>query len=98
MAAAVERRLAEFRAVRGSAAVSPRPAKPLGKAAAPEPAGEQQAAAAGPGGGAQVSAEVGGAGPCGGGLVLDATSRCCLRRPVLAGRRWRLRCGRVRCC
>ncbi|XP_064914231.1 SAYSvFN domain-containing protein 1 [Columba livia] len=54
MAAAVERRLAEFRAVRGSAAVSPRPAEPLGKAAAPEPAGEQQAAAAGPGGGAQA--------------------------------------------
>ncbi|KAM9608251.1 SAYSvFN domain-containing protein 1 [Morphnus guianensis] len=48
MAAAVERRLAEFRAARGSAAASPRPAEPPGEAAAAE------AAAAGPGGGVQA--------------------------------------------
>lgn len=63
MSAAVERRLAEFRAGRRSVAVSPRPAEPPGKAAAPEAAEEQRvAAAAGPGGSVEVSAEVGGAG------------------------------------
>ncbi|KAM6406027.1 SAYSvFN domain-containing protein 1 isoform 2-T2 [Pluvialis apricaria] len=58
MSAAVERRLAEFRAGRRSAAVSPRPAEPPGKAAAPEAVEEQRAAAAaGPGGSVEVSAE-----------------------------------------
>lgn len=58
---AVERRLAQFRAARGSAAaVPPRPAEPPGKAAAPEPAES-------PDGGGQVSATRGGWGPCGGG-------------------------------
>ncbi|NWX41101.1 SMDC1 protein, partial [Steatornis caripensis] len=41
--AAVERRLARFRAARGSAGASPRPVEPLGKAAAPEAAGGQRA-------------------------------------------------------
>ncbi|KAM6433471.1 SAYSvFN domain-containing protein 1 [Rhynochetos jubatus] len=54
MAAAVERRLAEFRSARGSAAASPRPAEPPRKAAAAEAAEGQRAAAAGPGGGAQA--------------------------------------------
>ncbi|XP_039423923.1 SAYSvFN domain-containing protein 1 [Corvus cornix cornix] len=53
MAAAVERRLAQFRAARGSAAAAPRPAEPPGKAAAPEAAEGPRAAAVGPGG-AQV--------------------------------------------
>ncbi|XP_075564566.1 SAYSvFN domain-containing protein 1 [Pelecanus crispus] len=51
MSAAVERRLARFRAARGSAGPSPRPAEPPGRAAAPEAAEGQRAAAAGPGGG-----------------------------------------------
>ncbi|KAM9298077.1 SAYSvFN domain-containing protein 1 [Morus bassanus] len=51
MSAAVERRLARFRAARGA---SPRPAEPPGKAAAPEAAEGQRAAAAGAGGGAQA--------------------------------------------
>ncbi|XP_051639416.1 SAYSvFN domain-containing protein 1 [Manacus candei] len=51
MSAAVERRLAEFRAARGSAAAAPRPADPPGVSAAPEPA-EGPQAAVGPGGGA----------------------------------------------
>ncbi|XP_064564974.1 SAYSvFN domain-containing protein 1 [Zonotrichia leucophrys gambelii] len=54
MAATVERRLAEFRAARRSAAAAPRPAEPPGKAAAPEAAEGPRAAAEGPGGGAQV--------------------------------------------
>ncbi|XP_068264447.1 SAYSvFN domain-containing protein 1 [Nyctibius grandis] len=54
MSAAVERRLAQFRAARGSAADSPRSPEPPGKAAAPEAAEEQRAAAAGPGGGAEA--------------------------------------------
>ncbi|XP_059691886.1 SAYSvFN domain-containing protein 1 [Gavia stellata] len=56
MSAAVERRLAEFRAARGSAAAAalPRPAGRPEKAAAPEAAEGQRAAAAGPGGGAQA--------------------------------------------
>ncbi|NXD24376.1 SMDC1 protein, partial [Spelaeornis formosus] len=53
-AAAVERRLAQFRAARRSAAAVPRPAEPPGKAAAPQPAEAPRAAAVGPGGGAQV--------------------------------------------
>ncbi|NXW67141.1 SMDC1 protein, partial [Hirundo rustica] len=57
-AAAVERRLAQFRAARGSAAAAPRPAEAPGKAAAPEAAEGRRAAAAGPGGGAQVRAGV----------------------------------------
>ncbi|XP_062345208.1 SAYSvFN domain-containing protein 1 [Cinclus cinclus] len=56
MAAAVERRLAQFRAARGSAAASPCPAEPPGKAATPEAAEGPRAAAVGPGGGAQVRA------------------------------------------
>ncbi|NXX45852.1 SMDC1 protein, partial [Tricholaema leucomelas] len=51
-AAAVERRLAEFRAARGRSAASSRSAEPPGKAAAPETAGGQRAA--GSGGGAQA--------------------------------------------
>ncbi|XP_063246935.1 SAYSvFN domain-containing protein 1 [Prinia subflava] len=54
MAAAVERRLAQFRAARGSAAAAPRPAEAPGEAAAPEAAEGPRAAAAGPGGGAEV--------------------------------------------
>ncbi|XP_075002907.1 SAYSvFN domain-containing protein 1 [Calonectris borealis] len=54
MSAAVERRLARFRAARGSATASPRPAEPPGKAAAPEAPEGQRAVAAGPGGGAQA--------------------------------------------
>ncbi|XP_074674227.1 SAYSvFN domain-containing protein 1 [Strix aluco] len=57
MSAAVEGRLARFRAARDSsaAAASPRPAEPPpGKATAPEAAEGQGAAAAGPGGGAQA--------------------------------------------
>ncbi|XP_068013680.1 SAYSvFN domain-containing protein 1 [Melanerpes formicivorus] len=54
MAAAVERRLAEFRAARGRTAASPCSAQPPGKAAAPEAAEGQRVAAAGPGGGAQA--------------------------------------------
>ncbi|XP_075352317.1 SAYSvFN domain-containing protein 1 [Mycteria americana] len=54
MSAAVERRLAQFRAARGSAGAPPRPAEPPGKAAAPEAAEGQRAAAAGPGGGVQA--------------------------------------------
>ncbi|XP_074719587.1 SAYSvFN domain-containing protein 1 [Strix uralensis] len=57
MSAAVEERLARFRAARDSsaAAASPRPAEPPpGKATAPEAAEGQGAAAAGPGGGAQA--------------------------------------------
>ncbi|XP_069656473.1 SAYSvFN domain-containing protein 1 [Haliaeetus albicilla] len=54
MSGAVERRLAEFRAARGSAAASPRPAEPPGEAAAAEAAAGQRAAAAGPGGGVQA--------------------------------------------
>lgn len=104
MSAAVERRLAEFRAARGSAAASPRPAEPPGEAMAAEAAAGQRAAAAGPGGSVQVSAEAGRAGARGGGSLPDATSlslpdatsRCRLHRPGPAGR-W-LRCGRVRCC
>ncbi|KAM4786323.1 SAYSvFN domain-containing protein 1 [Cyanocitta cristata] len=53
MAAAVEHRLAQFRAARGSAAAAPRPAEPPGKAAAPEATEGPRAAAVGPGG-AQV--------------------------------------------
>ncbi|NXW43930.1 SMDC1 protein, partial [Nyctiprogne leucopyga] len=51
---AVERRLAQFRAARGSAAASSRPAEPPGKAAAPEAAERQRAAAASPGGSAEA--------------------------------------------
>ncbi|XP_027537788.1 SAYSvFN domain-containing protein 1 [Neopelma chrysocephalum] len=51
MSAAVERRLAEFRAARGSAAAAPRPVDLPGVSAAPEPA-EGPRAAVGPGGGA----------------------------------------------
>ncbi|XP_075268920.1 SAYSvFN domain-containing protein 1 [Opisthocomus hoazin] len=54
MSAAVERRLARFRAARGSAAASPLPAETPGKAAAPEAAEGQRPAAAGPGGGAEA--------------------------------------------
>ncbi|XP_029891864.1 SAYSvFN domain-containing protein 1 [Aquila chrysaetos chrysaetos] len=54
MSADVERRLAEFRSARGSAAASPRPAEPSGEAAAAEAAAGQRAAAAGPGGGVQA--------------------------------------------
>ncbi|XP_064302090.1 SAYSvFN domain-containing protein 1 [Phalacrocorax carbo] len=54
MSAAVERRLARFRAARGAAGASPRLAEPPGKAAAPKAAEGQQSAAAGPGGGAQA--------------------------------------------
>ncbi|KAM6272359.1 SAYSvFN domain-containing protein 1 [Spheniscus humboldti] len=54
MSAAVERRLASFRAARGSVSASPRPAEPPGKAAAPEAAEGQRAAAAGPCGGPQA--------------------------------------------
>ncbi|NXF84846.1 SMDC1 protein, partial [Eubucco bourcierii] len=50
--AAVERRLAEFRAARARSAVSSRSAEPPGKAAAPETAEGQRAA--GSGGGAQA--------------------------------------------
>ncbi|XP_056344187.1 SAYSvFN domain-containing protein 1 isoform X2 [Oenanthe melanoleuca] len=49
MAAAVERRLAQFRAARGSAAAAPRPAEPPGKAAPPEAAEGPRAAAVRPG-------------------------------------------------
>ncbi|XP_027761830.1 SAYSvFN domain-containing protein 1 [Empidonax traillii] len=49
MSAAVERRLAQFRAARGNAAAAPRPADPPGVSAAPEPA-EGPRAAVGPGG------------------------------------------------
>ncbi|XP_014806007.1 PREDICTED: SAYSvFN domain-containing protein 1 [Calidris pugnax] len=52
MSAAVERRLASFRAARGSPAVSPRSAEPPGKAAAPQAAEGQQAA--GPSGSAEA--------------------------------------------
>ncbi|XP_074024272.1 SAYSvFN domain-containing protein 1 [Numenius arquata] len=52
MSAAVEQRLASFRAARGSSAVSPRSAEPPGKAAAPQAAEGQQAA--GPGGSAEA--------------------------------------------
>ncbi|NXF38839.1 SMDC1 protein, partial [Nyctibius bracteatus] len=51
---AVERRLAQFRAARGSAAALTRPPEPPGKAAAPEAAEKQRAAAVGPGGGAEA--------------------------------------------
>ncbi|CAN8203473.1 unnamed protein product [Coccothraustes coccothraustes] len=61
MAATVERRLAEFRAARGSAAAAPRPAEPPGKARAPEAAEGPRAAAEGPGGGAQVRVRPGAA-------------------------------------
>ncbi|KAM6323772.1 SAYSvFN domain-containing protein 1 [Aegotheles albertisi] len=54
MSAAVERRLAQFRAARAPSAAPPRPAEPPGKAAAPEAAEEQRAAAAGPAGGAEA--------------------------------------------
>ncbi|KAM6086307.1 SAYSvFN domain-containing protein 1 [Theristicus caerulescens] len=54
MSAAVERRLASFRAARGSPSPSPRPVEPPGEAAAPEASEGQRAAAAGPGGGAQA--------------------------------------------
>uniref|UniRef100_A0A8C3MR46 Uncharacterized protein n=1 Tax=Geospiza parvula TaxID=87175 RepID=A0A8C3MR46_GEOPR len=74
MAASVERRLAEFRAARGSAAATPRPAEPPGKATAPEAAEGPQAAAEGPGGGAQVSAEAGGAGGAAAGRCLTPLS------------------------
>lgn len=67
MSAAVERRLALFRAARRIPTVSPRPAESPGKAAAPETAEGERAAgpAAGP---ASGSAEVGeaGRGVCGG--------------------------------
>uniref|UniRef100_A0A8C3DUQ1 SAYSVFN motif domain containing 1 n=1 Tax=Corvus moneduloides TaxID=1196302 RepID=A0A8C3DUQ1_CORMO len=69
MAAAVERRLAQFRAARGSAAAAPRPAEPPGKAAASEAAEGPRAAAVGPGG-AQVSADAGGAGAAAAGRCL----------------------------
>ncbi|NXQ56351.1 SMDC1 protein, partial [Anthoscopus minutus] len=52
--AAVEQRLAQFRAARGSAVAAPHSAEPPGKAAAPEAAEGTRAAAGGPGGGAQV--------------------------------------------
>ncbi|XP_041333029.1 SAYSvFN domain-containing protein 1 [Pyrgilauda ruficollis] len=54
MAAAVERRLAQFRAARGRATAAPHPAEPPGKAAAPEAAEGPRADAEGPGGSAQV--------------------------------------------
>ncbi|XP_057271354.1 SAYSvFN domain-containing protein 1 [Pezoporus wallicus] len=55
MSATVERRLAEFRAARGSATASSRPAEPPGKATDPEAAeGQREATAAGPGGGRQA--------------------------------------------
>ncbi|XP_053828983.1 SAYSvFN domain-containing protein 1 [Vidua macroura] len=54
MAAAVERRLAQFRAARSSSAAAPRPAEPPGKAVAPEATEGPRAAAEGAGGGAQV--------------------------------------------
>ncbi|KAM4681339.1 SAYSvFN domain-containing protein 1 [Amazona ochrocephala] len=57
MSATVERRLAQFRAARGSAAASPRPAEPLRKATttAPEAAERQrEAATAGPSGSCQA--------------------------------------------
>ncbi|NXY75611.1 SMDC1 protein, partial [Glareola pratincola] len=50
--AAVERRLALFRAARRSSAVEPGPVEPSGKAAAPEPAEGERAA--GPGGSAEA--------------------------------------------
>ncbi|XP_061221990.1 SAYSvFN domain-containing protein 1 [Neopsephotus bourkii] len=56
MSATVERRLAQFRAARGSAIASPRLAEPPGKATAPEAAEEQrEATTAGPGGGCQAA-------------------------------------------
>ncbi|GAB0187260.1 SAYSvFN domain-containing protein 1 [Grus japonensis] len=58
MSAAVERRLAQFRAARGSVAPSPRPAEPPGKAAVAEATEGQRAGA---GGGAE--ARPGGAAP-----------------------------------
>ncbi|XP_075605125.1 SAYSvFN domain-containing protein 1 [Balearica regulorum gibbericeps] len=54
MSAAVERRLAQFRAARGSVAPSPRPSEPPGKAAVPEATEGQRAAAVGAGGGAEA--------------------------------------------
>ncbi|KAM6127970.1 SAYSvFN domain-containing protein 1 [Pterocles gutturalis] len=72
MSAAVEQRLAQFRAARGTTAAA---ASPPGKAAAPEAAEGQRAAAARREGGAEVSAEARGAGACGG-SVPDAASRC----------------------
>ncbi|NXY81741.1 SMDC1 protein, partial [Alcedo cyanopectus] len=51
---AVERRLAQFRSARGSAAASPCPAETPKKAAASEASGEQPVAAAAPAGGAQA--------------------------------------------
>ncbi|XP_061326892.1 SAYSvFN domain-containing protein 1 [Pezoporus flaviventris] len=57
MSATVERRLAEFRAARGSATAtaSSRPAEPPGTATDPEAAeGQREATAAGPGGGRQA--------------------------------------------
>uniref|UniRef100_A0A8C9NK45 Uncharacterized protein n=1 Tax=Serinus canaria TaxID=9135 RepID=A0A8C9NK45_SERCA len=78
MAATVERRLAQFRAARGSAAAAPRPDEPPGKATAPEAAEGPRAAAEGPGGGAQVSTEAGGG--CGGRPEPDAASPRRLRR------------------
>lgn len=62
MAGAVEQRLAQYRAARGSSAAAPRPAELPGKAAAPEAAEGPRAAAEGTGGGAEVSAEAGGVG------------------------------------
>ncbi|NXH15554.1 SMDC1 protein, partial [Bucco capensis] len=52
--AAVEERLARFRAARGSVAFEPRPVEPPGKAVSPEAAEGQRAAAADPAGGAQA--------------------------------------------
>ncbi|XP_030125234.4 SAYSvFN domain-containing protein 1 [Taeniopygia guttata] len=54
MAGAVERRLAQYRAARGSSAAAPRPAELPGKAAAPEAAEGPRAASEGTGGGAEV--------------------------------------------
>ncbi|NXD73489.1 SMDC1 protein, partial [Eolophus roseicapillus] len=55
MSATVERRLAQFRAARGSAEASPHPAEPPGKATAQEAAeGQREAATEGPSGGCQA--------------------------------------------
>ncbi|NWS44539.1 SMDC1 protein, partial [Probosciger aterrimus] len=55
MSATVERRLAQFRATRGSAAASPHPAEPPGKAMAQEAAeGQRKAAAERPSGGCKA--------------------------------------------
>ncbi|XP_054255220.1 SAYSvFN domain-containing protein 1 [Indicator indicator] len=76
MAAAVERRLAEFRAARSKTACSPCPGEPPGKAAPSEAAEGHRAAAVGPGGGAQ-------AGPGGAAAVTPVWARPLLLKVLL---------------